>query len=220
MPYTEKESGPAGSFDPGVRFLFRNIPASRNSVISIPNTIFFLNTASRANLANPGRVQIPYLVKKFCLLLNIALYFVQIPDPEIPTLSIPCSESSVTIKVTEEGMEWARAKVFLKSYIFNHPPFAFIFRSFEVRKVSKTSGGLLPPINLHSPSPRKGRSGELRGGETEETLAYDETGLDLTGHINKKSMNKPYSPGIPFHDHHRPLKQSLRNLCAISELEL
>ena len=146
----EKESGPAGSFDPGVRFLFRNIPASRNSVISIPNTIFFLNTASRANLANPGRVQIPYLVKKFCLLLNIALYFVQIPDPEIPTLSIPCSESSVSIKVTEEGMEWAwarartRAKNFLKSYIFNHPRFTFIFRSFEVRKASKTSQGAPP----------------------------------------------------------------------------
>ena len=83
--------------------------------------------------------QIPYLVKKFCVLQNLALYFIQIPDPEIPTLSIACSESSVSIKVTEEGMEWARAKVFLKSHIFNHPPFAFIFRSFQVRKASKTS---------------------------------------------------------------------------------
>ena len=58
----EKESGPAGSFDPGVRFLFHNIPASRNSVISIPNTIFFLNTTSRANLANPGRVAVKSLI--------------------------------------------------------------------------------------------------------------------------------------------------------------
>ena len=36
--------------------------------------------------------QIPYPVKKFCVLQNLALYFIQIPDPEIPTLSIPCSE--------------------------------------------------------------------------------------------------------------------------------
>ena len=35
------------SFDSAFRFLFHNIPASRNSVISIPNTIFFLNTTSR-----------------------------------------------------------------------------------------------------------------------------------------------------------------------------
>ena len=117
-------------------------------------------------------------------------------------------------------MEWARAKVFLKLYIFNHRPFAFIFRSFEVRKASKTSQGAPPTYKPAQSFTTRREEGELRGGETEETLAFDKTGLDLTGHINKKSMNKTYLPGIPFHDHHRPLKQSLRNLCAISELEL
>ena len=52
-------------------------------------------------------------------------------------------------------------------------------------------------------------------------FGIDKTGLDLTGHFKKKkSMNTTYLPGIPFHDHHRPLKQSLGGLWAISELEL
>lgn len=41
--------------DPTLPLLFHDNPASRNSVISIPKTIFFPNTASRAKiLANPA----------------------------------------------------------------------------------------------------------------------------------------------------------------------
>ena len=72
----------------------------------------------------------PYPVKKFCVLQNLALYFIQIPDPEIPTLSIACSESSVSIKVTEEGMEWARAKVFFKVVYFQPSAICFYFPVF------------------------------------------------------------------------------------------
>ena len=54
--------------DPAFRLFFHDKPASRNSVISIPNTIFFPNTASRANiLANPtprGRSS-PVFLRKF-----------------------------------------------------------------------------------------------------------------------------------------------------------
>ena len=81
--------------------------------------------------------QIPYPVKKFCVLQNLALYFIQIPDPEIPTLSIPCSETSVSIKVTEEGMEWARAKVFFKVAYFQPSAICFYFPVFSSEKSLK-----------------------------------------------------------------------------------
>ena len=114
-----------------------------------------------------------------------------------------------------------QGKSFFKVVYFQPSAICFYFPVFWSEKSLKDLPGgsshLWTCTVLHH---EKGEAGELRGGETEETLAYDETGLDLTGHINKKSMNKPYSPGIPFHDHHRPLKQSLGNLCAISELEL
>ena len=78
----------------------------------------------------PSNGQIPYLVKTFCALVNLALYFIQIPDPEIPTLLIPCSESLVTIKMTEEGIEWARAKDFFKVVYFKPSAICFYFPVF------------------------------------------------------------------------------------------
>ena len=84
----------------------------------------------------PNSGQIPYLVKKFCVFLNLALYFVQIPDTEIPTLSIPCSESSVT-----EGMKWARAKVLFKVVYFQPFAICFYFPVFWSEKSLKDLSG-------------------------------------------------------------------------------
>ena len=72
-----------GILIPQYCFFFHNVVSSRTSVISIPDTVFFPNTASRKKiLANPAfrkgkRGQIPNPVKTFCVFPNPAL---QIPS--------------------------------------------------------------------------------------------------------------------------------------------
>ena len=118
----EKESGPARSFDPPFRFLFHNIPASRNSVISIPNTIFFLNTTSRANLRNAGWVAVKSLILSRNFAFSKISRYISFKSRilRFRLFRYPVQRGgSVSIKVTEEGIEWARAKVFFKIGIFS-----------------------------------------------------------------------------------------------------
>ena len=68
-----------GILIPQYCFFFHDVVSSRTSVISIPDTVFFPNTASRTKiLANPAfrkgkRGQIPNPVKTFCVFPNPAL---------------------------------------------------------------------------------------------------------------------------------------------------
>ena len=68
-----------GDPDPAILLFFHDVVSSRTSVISIPDTVFFPNTASRTKiLANPAfrkgkRGQIPNPVKTFCVFPNPAL---------------------------------------------------------------------------------------------------------------------------------------------------
>ena len=65
------QQGLEGDPDPAILLFFHDVFSSRTSVISIPDTVFFLNTASRTKiLANPAfrkgkRGQIPNPVKTF-----------------------------------------------------------------------------------------------------------------------------------------------------------
>ena len=74
------QQGLEGDPDPAILlFFFHDVVSSRTSVISIPDTVFFPNTASRTKiLANPAfrkgkRGQIPNPVKTFCVFPNPAL---------------------------------------------------------------------------------------------------------------------------------------------------
>ena len=73
------QQGLEGDPDPAILLFFHDVVSSRTSVISIPDTVFFPNTASRTKiLANPAfrkgkRGQIPNPVKTFCVFPNPAL---------------------------------------------------------------------------------------------------------------------------------------------------
>ena len=65
--------------DPAFPLQLHDNPASRTSVISVPRTVLFPNTAysakSLANQTSREEGQIPFPVKKFCAFPNPVLYF-------------------------------------------------------------------------------------------------------------------------------------------------
>ena len=83
-----------------------------------------------------------------------------------------------------QGQGQGQGKKFFKVVYFQPSAIYFYFPVFwsekSLKDISGSSSHLQTCTVLHH---EKGEAWELRGGETEETLEYDKTGLDLTGRI-------------------------------------